>query len=306
KMLRLFLQAQLAEPQVPPQGTSVRIKLAGRTHVNQQNGQLTSVFENNPQQPFERLTIHTDGGAGAPLANPSTCGTATTTSRLVPWSSTAAEPFAAEPSSSFEVTGCGAPQFAPAFNAGMTSTASAAPYTPLSVTFSRPDKDQIFSGITPNMPPGLLAAVSHVTQCGEPQASQGACGPDSQIGTVASAAGPGPTPFWITGGRAYLTGPYHGAPFGLSLVVPTKAGPFDLGDEHLRARIFVDPYTSATTVVSDPLPTQKDGIPFQVKTVNVNINRPQFTLNATNCKPMAVGATIPSTQNSLASVSAPY
>src|SRR5207245_4756009 len=94
--------------------------------------------------------------------------------------------------------------------------------------------------------------------------------------------------------------------FGLSLVVPTKAGPFDLGDEHLRAAIFVDPYTSATTVVSDPLPTIKDGIPFQVKTVNVNINRPQFTLNATNCKQMAIGATISSTQGRAASVSSPY
>jgi hypothetical protein len=145
-----------------------------------------------------------------------------------------------------------------------------------------------------------------VTQCGEPQASQGACGPDSQIGTAASAAGPGPSPFWVTDGRVYLTGPYKGAPFGLSIVVPTVAGPFNLGEEHLRAAIFVDPQTGAISVVSDPLPTMKDGIPFQVKTVNVNINRPQFTFNATNCKPMAITGTISSTQGASASVSSPY
>ena len=309
KMLRLFLQARLENPAQTPeeqQKPDVLIKLAGRTHVNEQNGQLTTVFESSPQQPFEKLTLHTDGGPGAPLANPSTCGPAKTTSKLVPWSSTAAEPFAEEPSSSFEVTGCAAPQFAPAFSAGVTSTASAGAYSPLSVTFSRTDQDQIFGGVTTQTPPGLLGAVSHVMQCGEPQASQGACGPESQIGTVATAAGPGPTPFWITGGRAYLTGPYHGAPFGLSIVVPTVAGPFNLGEEHLRARILVDPYTSAITVVSDPLPTMKDGIPFQVKTVNVNINRPQFTFNATSCKPMAIGATISSTQGAAARVSSPY
>jgi hypothetical protein len=145
-----------------------------------------------------------------------------------------------------------------------------------------------------------------VTVCGEPQASQGACGPESQIGTVASAAGPGPTPFWVTNGRAYLTGPYKGAPFGLSIVVPTKAGPFDLGDEHLRAALFVDPYTGAATTVSDPLPTIKDGIPFQVKTVNVNINRPEFIFNATNCKAMAINATISPTAGAAVHVSSPY
>jgi hypothetical protein len=188
----------------------------------------------------------------------------------------------------------------------MTSTASAGAYSPLSVTFSRTDQDQQLGGVTTHTPPGLLAAVSHVTQCGEPQASQGACGPDSQIGTAASAAGPGPSPFWVTDGRVYLTGPYKGAPFGLSIVVPTVAGPFNLGEEHLRAAIFVDPQTGATTVVSDPLPTMKDGIPFQVKTVNVNINRPQFTFNATNCKPMAITGTISSTQGASTSVSSPY
>jgi hypothetical protein len=295
KMTRLFLQAQ---------GSGVRVKLAGRTQINQETGQLTTIFEENPQQPFEKLTLQLDNGPGAPLANPSSCVTATTTSKLVPWSSTSAEP-PAEPSSSFQVGGCSS-RFAPSLSAGMTGTAQAGAYSPLSVTFSRTDQDQIFSGVTTHTPPGLLAAVSHVTQCGEPQASLGTCGPDSQIGTVATAAGPGPSPFWITSGRAYLTGPYKGAPFGLSIVVPTKAGPFDLGDEHLRAAIYVDPYTSATTVVSDPLPTIKDGIPFQVKTVNVNINRPQFTFNATNCNAMAIGATISSTQGATAGVSSPY
>jgi hypothetical protein len=296
KMTRLFLQAQ---------GSGVRVKLAGRTEINQENGQLTTIFEENPQQPFELLTLKLDGGPGAALANSSSCGAATTVSRLVPWSATAESPFTAEPNSTFQVGGC-TTAFAPSFSAGTTGTSQAGAYSPLSVTFSRSDQDQIFSGITTQTPPGLLGAVSHVTQCGEPQASQGTCGPESQIGTVAAAAGPGPTPFWITDGRAYLTGPYNRAPFGLSIVVPTVAGPFNLGEEHLRARIFVDPYTSAITVVSDPLPTKKDGIPFQVRTVNVNINRPQFIFNATNCNAMAIGATISSTQGAVARVPSPY
>jgi hypothetical protein len=297
RMLRLFLQAQ---------GSGVRIKLAGRTHVDEQTGQLTTVFEDNPQQPFERLTLQLDGGPTAPLANPSACGVATTSSQLIPWSSTPAAPFAAEPSSSFQVGGCAAPRFAPSFSAGMSASAQAGAYSPLSVTFSRSDQDQQLGGITVRTPPGLLGMVSHVTLCGEAQASAGTCPPASQIGTVSAAAGPGPEPIWITGGRAYLTGPYKDAPFGLSIVVPAVAGPFNLGQERVRAAIFVDRDTGALTVVSDPVPTMKDGIPFQVKTVNVNVNRPQFTFNSTNCDPLAIGATISSTQGAAAGVSAPY
>jgi hypothetical protein len=305
RLLRLFLQAQYeTEPGEPT--TGVRIKLAGRTHVNERTGQLTSVFEENPQQPFERLTIQLDGGPTAPLANPPTCGTATTTSQLVPWSSTPSAPFTAEPSSSFEVGGCTVAQFAPSFSAGMSASARAGAFSPLSVTFARSDQDQDLGGITVRTPPGLVGMVSHVTQCPEAQANAGACSQASEIGTVTVAAGPGPDPFWITGGKAYLTGPYKGAPFGLSIVVPAVAGPFNLGEEIVRAAIYIDPHTSGLTIVSDPLPTKKDGIPFQVKTVNVNVNRPQFTFNATSCDAMAIGATISSTQGVSAGVSSPY
>jgi hypothetical protein len=300
RMVRLFLQAQYED------GSYVRIKLAGRTHVDQQTGQLTTVFENNPQQPFEKLTLRLDGGPGAPLANPSVCGTATTTSQLTPWSSTESAPFSAEPSSSFQVEGCLPPRFAPSFSAGMTGSVQAGAYSPFSVTFSRTDQDQALGGITVNTPPGLLGAVAHLGLCGEAQANAGACGPDSEIGDVTVAAGPGPDPFWITGGHAYLTGPYAGAPFGLSVVVPAVAGPFDLGQEVVRARIEIDPLTAALTIVGDPLPTQKDGIPFQVKTVNVNVNRSQFVFNATSCEGQSIGANVSSVQGTNANVSWPY
>jgi uncharacterized repeat protein (TIGR01451 family) len=300
KVLRLFLQAQYGS------GTSVRIKLAGRTSIDQQTGQLTTTFKNNPQLPFSQLTLHLDGGPAAALANPTTCTTATSMSNLVPWSSTPESPLAAEPSSSFQVSGCSSPRFLPAFGAGMTSSAQADGYSPFSVRFSRADQDQALGGITVRTPPGLLGAVSHVPLCPEPQASLGTCGAGSQIGTVTVAAGPGPQPFWITDGRAYLTGPYKGGPYGLSIVVPAVAGPFNLGEEHVRAAIYIDPHTAALTIVSDPLPTRKDGIPFQLKTINVNVNRPEFMFNATNCDALGIGATISSTQGAAAEQTSPY
>ena len=81
----------------------------------------------------------------------------------------------------------------------------------------------------------------------------------------------------------FLTGPYKGAPFGLAIVVPAVAGPFNLGNVVVRAAISVDPHTAQITVTSDPLPTILQGIPLQVRTVNVSIDRPGFIFNPTNC-----------------------
>jgi hypothetical protein len=306
KMVRLFLQARYEE------GSYVRIKLAGRTQVDQQTGQLTTVFENNPQQPFEKLTLRLDGGPGAPLANPSVCGTATTTSRLTPWSSTPSAPFSAEPSSSFQVEGCPASRFGPSFSAGMTGSIQAGASSPFSVTFSRGDGEQHFAGLRVVAPPGLLATLRGVVPCPESQAADGTCGPQSEIGKTTVAAGPGSDPFWVRGGRVYLTGPYKGAPLGLSVVVPTVAGPFTLtgnggpGREVVRARIEVDPTTTQVTVISDPLPTIIEGIPLDVRTVNVTIDRPGFILNPTNCSQLAVTATLNSTEGASAALSNPF
>ena len=93
-----------------------------------------------------------------------------------------------------------------------------------------------------------------------------------------------PTRLFIDG-RVYLTGPYEGAPFGLSIVVPAKAGPFNLGTIVLGARIDVDPSTAALTITSGPLPQQLDGIPLQLKTINLDIDREGFMFNPTDCRP---------------------
>ena len=212
----------------------------------------------------------------------------------------------AEPSSSFQVESCQLPQFNPSLSTGMTSTARAGAYSPFSVTFSRADQDQQLGGITVRMPPGLLGLVSHVAQCDEADANAGSCLQTSEIGSVTAGVGPGPSPYYVTGGRAYLTGPYGGGPYGLSIVVPAVAGPFNLGREVVRAAVDVDPHTAALTIVSNPLPTKKDGIPFQVKTVNVEVDRPQFMFNATSCDAQSIGATITGTEGASAPVSSPY
>jgi hypothetical protein len=277
-------------------GSGVIIKLKGTASVDPKTGQITTTFKENPQFPFEELKIKLNGGPRAPLANPQTCGTATTTSLLEPWSHQPGPGEAegtpdATPSSSFDVTGCKSPMgFAPGFEAG-TTLPVAAGYSPFTMTLKRNDGEQDLAGLTLSMPPGLAGAVSSVPLCPEPQAQAGTCSDASRIGTVHAAAGAGSEPLWLEG-PVYLTGPYKGAPFGLSVVVPATAGPFNLGNVIERAAIYVDPHTAQVTVVSDPFPQIRDGVPFRLKELNVTVDRKSFMFNPTSCEQLHVGGTV--------------
>ncbi len=89
-------------------------------------------------------------------------------------------------------------------------------------------------------------------------------------------------------------------------MVPAVAGPFNLGNIVVRAAVSVDPHTAQITVTSDPLPSMVDGIPLQVKTVNVAIDRSSFMFNPTNCEPLSVGGMLSSTQGATANVSSHF
>jgi hypothetical protein len=297
KMVKLLLQAK-------GEGEGgVLVKVTGSLSVNQQTGQLTATFANNPQLPFNDLKLTLGGGPRATLANPRGCGPVSTSVDLTPWSS----PFSPDSvdTSAFEVEGCTPPQFAPSFTAGTTSN-QAGGLSPFTVAFGRSDQDQSLAGLQLRTPPGLLGSLAAVPLCPEPQAAQGTCGAQSLIGHTQVLTGPGAEPFLVTGGQVFLTGPYKGAPFGLSIVVPANAGPYTLsgttgtGFVVVRAAINVGPVTAALTVTSDPLPTILDGIPLQLKLVNVTIDRPGFMFNPTSCAKMAIGATLTSSQGASA------
>ncbi len=293
RLIRLLVQAQ---------GSGVTVKLEGSGSIDQSTGQLTVTFDDSPQLPFEELKLTLDGGQNAPLANPSTCGVPlSASSQLTPYSSqTPAEP-SSEP---FEVTGCPPAQFNPSFLAGTTDNQAGA-FSPLTVTLSRTDQDEDLQGVIVHLPPGLLGMLAKVQPCAEAQARAGACGPQSEIGSATVGAGPGADPVFLDG-RVYLTGPYQGAPFGLSIVVPALAGPFDLGTIVLGARIEVNQITAALTIASDPLPQQLDGIPLQLKTVNLDIDRAGFILNPTDCQALGIQGTLQSSDGALASVSSSF
>jgi hypothetical protein len=297
------------------EASGVHVKVKGTVEVGGNGnrnglalGQVRTTFAETPQQPLSELRLKFDGGPRAVLANPQSCGVITSTGVLESW---AHRPAPGEKEGTpnvtthfpFSISGC-EEKFAPAFSAGSVN-ARAGAFSPLSVTFSRQDREQDLAGVTTRMPPGLVGKVAGIPECGDADAAAGTCPGATRVGSVSASAGSGPAPLWQTG-SAYFTGPYKGSAFGLSLVVPAKAGPYNLGDIVVRASLAIDPQTAAVTVVSDPLPRSIDGVPLRVKTVNVTIDRDAFTLNPTNCGEQAIGATIVSTQGTSSPVSSRF
>jgi hypothetical protein len=138
-----------------------------------------------------------------------------------------------------------------------------------------------------------------VTLCGESQANEGSCTAASKIGTVAVRAGAGSSPYTFTG-SVYMTGPYHGAPYGLSIVVPAVAGPFNLGNVVTRSTINVN-QTTAQVTAETVLPTIYKGIPLRLKGISVDVNRQGFLDTPTSCGLKETTTTLTSTQGTVQS-----
>ena len=305
------LVALYLEARDPISGTLV--KLAGEVVPDPVTGQLVSTFKNTPQLPFEDLKLHFFGGDRAPLSTPGLCGAYTTTASIAPWSGN-------EPSTSastFEVVSgpngapCSSPlPFSPSLTAGTTSI-QAGGFSPFAMTMSRPDGSQNLQAVRLRMPPGLLGTLATVKLCKEPEADLGTCGPESLIGHTIVSVGVGGDPYSVRGGEVFITEGYEGAPYGLSIVNPAKAGPFDLGKVIVRAKIEVDPITAVLTITTDTtgpykIPTILDGIPLQIQHVNVSIDRPGFTFNPTNCGPLAITGGLTSDQGSVSNLNVPF
>jgi hypothetical protein len=292
--------------------TGVVLKIPGEIKANPGTGQLTTYFPENAQLPFSDLRLHFFSGPRASLATPESCGTFTTTSDLQPWS--AESPVQdAMPFDSFQITSGCVNGFAPKFTA-LSTNVQAGAFTPFVASFSRGDADQELGGLTLTMPPGLEAVIANVPECPEAQANAGTCPESTQIGTVQAQAGPGPNPLQV-GGHAYFTGPYNGGAFGLSVVVPAIAGPYNFGNVIVRQSLRVNPITAQITDVSDPFPTildpvgangQTNGIPIKLRRVDVTINRPNFTFNPTNCSKLQVAGTITSAQGLSSTLATPF
>ncbi len=301
--------------------TGVLLKIPAKIETDPVSGRLVGRFVDAPQLPFERLRVDFFGGPRAAVVTPPTCGTYTTRGEFSPWSGTAT----VVSSDSFKIDRgpngqpCPSGRFDPGLEAG-TADPAAGRYSPFEVRISRGDGSQRLSTVSARLPKGLLARLAGIPYCadsalagipategtGASQLANPSCPAASRLGSVAVSAGAGPSPLWVKTGSAYLAGPYKGAPLSLAVVTPALAGPFDLGNVVVRVALRVDPETAQVTAVSDPLPTILQGIPLDLRAVQVKLDRAEFVRNPTSCAAQAVSATLVSSAGTQASASQPF
>ncbi|HEX6206486.1 MAG TPA: hypothetical protein VFZ29_11840 [Solirubrobacterales bacterium] len=288
-------------------GPGFYVKLPGKVTPDPNTGQLTVSFDDNPQLPFDRLQLDLKDGPRAPLTTPSKCGTYTGKTVLTPWSGTA--PVVIDTPITVN-QGCNTGGFDPKLNAGTVDPTGGA-FSPFLLQVTRQDGDSNLARLNATLPEGLLAKLAGVPLCGDAQAATGDCPAGSQVGQVIVGAGSGSNPLYVPeAGKAptaaYLAGPYKGGPYSVVVEVPAQAGPFDLGTVTVRNALNVDPITAQVTAVSDPLPQILQGIPIAYRDVRVEVNRPNFTINPTSCRQMAVTSVLTSATGQTATPSAPF
>jgi hypothetical protein len=282
-------------------GPGVTLKLPGRVELDPATGQITTVFDDQPQLPFSHLHMELKSGPRAALTMPSACGTYTTRASLGSWSGKTVES-----DSSFTLSeGCGSGGFAPSFQAGSRNPVAGV-FSPLALRVSRSDSDQGISSLSSvRLPAGMLADVASVpVRCTEAQAAAAACPAASHVGSVQVGSGAGPTPFYLPG-DVYLMGSTKGQPFGLAVIVHAVAGPFDLGNVVVESAVRINS-DGSLTAKSDPFPRILQGIPVDLRDVQLTLDRPGFTFNPTSCNPMSVNGTVQSVANQVAGVSSRF
>jgi len=286
---RLFMMAS---------GFGINAKIVGSVKPNPLTGQLIAEFPNLPQAPFEDFQLHLFSGERALMATPTACTIYTVKAEFHPWNSSLAEQ---ESSQVFSLEsgphGSECPgqirPFAPSLEAG-TGDSSAGAFSSFSLKLDREDGDQFLGHLNFTMPPGLTANLHGVTYCSDAAIAQAAntpgrteqaspsCPASSEIGTSNVAAGPGTHPFHATG-KLYMAGPFQGAPLSLVVVTPALAGPYDYGTVVVRVALHIDPADAHVVADSQAVPEIIGGIPLRIRSIQVNINRPNFMINPTNC-----------------------
>ena len=197
----------------------------------QATGQIITTAHNTPQLPFEDLQLHFFGGERAPLTTPSHCGTYTTLATFAPWSGNAP----VNTSASFRVESRRPNGQCP--GAGCRFRRRWRRFVELSSGRVQPVHDDDVARRRRTEPAGCRPAhaprpvrAAHGREAVPRSAGQrGHLRPGKPDRGNDGQRGLGGNPFTVKGGKVYITGPYKGAPFGLSIVNPADAGPFDLG-----------------------------------------------------------------------------
>jgi hypothetical protein len=278
------------------EGAGLRIKLVGNVDVSE-SGQIHNIFVDQPQVPFEKLTLHLKGGDSAVLANPDDCAEHNGSAELTGWADTPSQGIVKKTTSQLSITPTGCPDpkpFAPQIVSAGSDPEQAGANTTSHIQITRGDGEADIKSLKLSLPAGAVGSLAAVPMCALASAQAGSCPIASKVGTVKTTVGTGGSLLTATG-SLFLAEPSQPTDAAsLALVVPAKAGPIDLGQVVVMNRVMLrDSDTGVDTVTSD-IPNILGGVPLHVRDIQITVDRPGFFLNGTNCDPHPLTATFSS------------
>ncbi len=279
-------------------GFGINAKLVSSVVPDPETGQVTLVTQELPQVSFEEFRLHLFSADRGLMATPTHCSLYPVEAQFFPWNDALADQTSRQFFSLSSGPGgrpCPDTQrpFSPRLAAGTTHPVAGA-FSDFSLKLDRDDGDQFIRDLNFTMPEGFTGSLRGIAYCpegsiqaainntGRTEQATPSCPAAAQVGTSNVASGPGTHPFHSIG-RMYLAGPLKGAPISLVVVTPALAGPYDYGVVVVRVALNIDPQTAQVRAVSDTVPLIIGGIPLRMRSIRVNIDRPNFTINPTSC-----------------------
>ena len=318
-MLALYVVVE--EPEA-----AIRVKFAGEVSLDAQTGRLTVSLGEIPKLEIESATVDIPGGPNALLSTPLTCGSHSTEADLETWPGDEAHPLGhfdlteGPAGSAFAATEAETPDH-PAFSVATTNPQGGA-YSPLTTHLSRENGSQRIDALNFTLPPGLLGKLAGVAVCSDAQIAQAQALSDegrgrpgagepllpalaSQLGTITVGAGHRRSPLRPT---VMSTSP-----------APTMAHPCRWSRSRRRSSVplisgvvvdhvatYVNPITAQINGVTETIPTIVHGLPLDIRSITVALDRDQFILNPTNCNPLATTGFTTSTLGQVSPISSPF
>jgi hypothetical protein len=281
-------------------GPGVVFKFVGGLKADPATGRLSTVMEDLPQVPIQRIGLEFDGGPAALFAAPLSCGRSSATATFQPYGGGPAAVSSAPVTIAAATAGakCAPAPFSPELLISSSNPRAGAPTTISTVLRRRPG-EQLPRAFSTTLPAGISARLGSVQLCSGTAATLGSCPAESRVGSATAAVGSGPSPA-VLRGDAYLTGPYRQAPFGLLMRFQGSVGPLDLGVIATRSALEMNRRTGKLTVSTTDIPDQVEGLPVRFQSIELTMGRPGFLRNPTSCSANGTEAVLESQSGAIA------
>ncbi|MBI2691108.1 MAG: hypothetical protein HYX29_04090 [Solirubrobacterales bacterium] len=277
------------------------ITIRGIARVNETTGEITTKFEGLPDIPFTDfrveltgykktvasvttyfpLLLNPEGVVGSP-------STVQASANLTPHSGTAP----VTRSSTLSIDAALAKTFTPTTTSDISPLTSGGHPT-AEFNISRGDGQQDIKNVAMQLPAGFLGSAAAVPLCPLGSASAGTCNDQSKVGDVVAEIGQYGQKLTLPG-KVYLTEGVGGDIAGMSIKVPAKAGPYDLGDFITQGRIQIRPSDHGITVNFVDVPKMFKGVPTHIQNMDITLpgiaqsTQKPFLYNASDCSPFSI------------------